>query len=304
MLPTSPKTRVRKTLVAAGAAVLVAAGLPAHTAQAATGHHTLAYYQTQYSNGAYVSPLPLRGIATDVEVAAFHLNADGSVHLNDDPPGDPKFDRMWADVAALRSSGIKVHALLGGAGRGSFANLHNDFTRFYGLLRDVLRTYHFDGVDLDIEETFSLADTERLIRQLRADFGSGFTVILTPVATDLAGTSSFSGGFSYRQLEQDLGGQISWYTGQFYCGWGSLRSTASYDAIVRNGFSPSRVLTGAVTNPANCSGYVEPSRLASTLRKLVAKYPGFGGAAGWEYFNGLPGPASWYATVRDAMGGS
>lgn len=294
--------------MAAGAAVLVAIGLPAPAAHAAS-HHTLAYYQTQYTNGAYVSPLPLRGIATDVEVAAFHLNNDGSVHLNDDPPSAPKFDQMWADIAELRSSGIKIHALLGGAGRGSFANLHNDFPRFYGLLKDVLRTYRFDGVDLDIEETFSLADTKRLISQLRADFGPGFTVILTPVATDLAGTSSYSGGFSYRQLEREIGSQISWYTGQFYCGWGSLRSTGGYDAIVRNGFSPSRVLTGAVTNPANCSGYVDPARLATTLKRLVNKYPTFGGAAGWEYFNSVPvsghgtGPASWYANVADAMGG-
>jgi hypothetical protein len=296
--------RTGGALLAAGALALAGVA-PAHSA--APAHHVLAYYQTQYSNNAYVSPLPLQGIATDVEVAAFHLNGDGTIHLNDDPPSASKFTRMWADIATLQASGIKAEALLGGAAQGSFANLHSDFAKYYKLLHDTVQTYHLDGVDLDIEETFSLADTEKLINQLHTDFGAGFVVTLTPVATDLSGSSSFSGGFSYPQLEADMGSKVSWYTAQFYCGWGDLSSTSGYDAVVAAGFSPSRVVAGTVTNAANCSGYVDPAQLASTLSALVGKYPGFGGAAGWEYFNAVPvggtGPASWYANAANAMGG-
>ncbi|MEV6108674.1 glycosyl hydrolase family 18 protein [Streptomyces sp. NPDC051940] len=302
--------RAWKAAVAAGATTLAAlAGLlspAAHAAgTAAAEHRTLAYYQTQYQDGVYVSPLPLKDIATHIEVAALHLNGDGSVHLNDHPPTDPRYDRMWTDIAELQASGTKSLVLLGGAAPGTYTNLHKDFPRYYGLLKETLQRHGFDGVDLDIEERFSLADTERLIRQLRADFGDGFIITLTPVASDLSGGSRFSGGFSYKRLEQDLASDIDWYTGQFYCGWGSLGSTSGYDAIVANGFSPSRVLTGALTNPANCSGYVDPGTLASTLRSLVAAYPTFAGAAGWEYFNAVPvngtGPASWYANVAGAM---
>lgn len=320
--------RSGRALLAAGALALAGlAGMaPAHAAAetAATAHptaasshhrataeagarHVLAYYQTQYSDNTYVSPLPLKGIATDVEVAAFHLNSDGTIHLNDDPPSAAKFDRMWSDVAALQASGVKVEALLGGAAQGSYANLHQDFTRYYTLLHDTVQTYHLDGVDLDIEETFSLADTEKLIDQLHTDFGAGFIVTLTPVATDLSGSSSFSGGFSYRQLESDMGSKVSWYTAQFYCGWGDLSGTGDYDAVVAAGFAPSRVVAGTVTNSANCSGYVDPGTLAGTLSRLTASYPDFAGAAGWEYFNAVPvngtGPASWYAAVAAAMGG-
>ncbi|GGP33344.1 ricin-type beta-trefoil lectin domain protein [Streptomyces melanogenes] len=314
MSPTPSSPRAWKAVLAAGATTLALAAtgaLPGSAAQAATPtRHTLAYYQTQYSNNAYVSPLPLKGIATDIEVAAFHLNDDGSVHLNDDPPSAAKFTQMWADIATLQASGVKAQALLGGAGTGSFANLHKDFPKYYGLLKNTLQTYKLDGVDLDIEETFSLADTERLVNQLRADFGSSFLITLTPVATDLSGSSSFSGGFSYKQLEAEVGSKISWYTGQFYCGWGSLGGTSGYDAVIANGFSPSRVLAGTVTNAANCSGYVTPATLAGTLKSLVGKYPSFGGGAGWEYFNAVPvsahgtGPASWYANMAAAMGGT
>lgn len=298
---------VALVLAALGAVPVSAAARSAPQPAAASPGRVVAYYQTQYSGGSYVSPAPLGGIASDVEVAAFHLNGDGTVHLNDDPPSDPKFDTMWSDLAALQSQGVRVEAMLGGAGTGSYANLHNDFNTYYNLLKSTLQTYHFDGVDLDIEETFSLADTEHLIEQLRTDFGSGFTITLAPVATDLTGASQFSGGFDYRQLEAAEGSRISWYNAQFYCGWGSLASTSDYDSVVNGGtFAASRVVAGTVTNSANCSGYVDPSALASTVRSLTAEHPDLGGVAGWEYFNAVGvnggGPASWYQNVKTAMG--
>ena len=285
---------------------LTAAALTVGTAHATASHNVVAYYQTQYDNGSYVSPTPLGGIATDIEVAAFHLNSDGTIHLNDDPPSDPKFDQMWSDLAALQQQGVRVEAMLGGAAQGSYANLHNDFTTYYGLLKSTIQTYHLDGVDLDIEETFSLSDTEHLITQLHSDFGAGFVVTLAPVATDLSGGSQFSGGFDYRTLDSDMGDQISWYNTQFYCGWGSLQDTSGYDAVIANGFAPSKVVAGTVTNPANCSGYVDPGTLASTVSSLVGEHPDFGGVAGWEYFNSTGvnggGPESWYQNVKTAQG--
>ncbi|MCC9310306.1 chitinase [Kitasatospora sp. RB6PN24] len=278
---------------------------PDHSRPATPAHHVVAYYQTQYDNGGYVSPLPLRGAATDVDVAAFHLNAGSTITLNDDPPSAAKYNRMWQDLAALQQSGLKVEAMLGGAARGSYADLHDSFATYYPQLRDTLRAHHFNGVDLDIEETFSLADTEHLIKQLHADFGSGFIVNLAPVASDLSGSSEFSGGFDYSRLDRDMGSRISWYNAQFYCGWGDLSSTGDYEAVVANGFAPSRVVAGAVTNSANCDGYVDPATLDSTLTALTGEYPGFGGVAGWEYFNAVPvggsGPASWYAAASGAM---
>jgi chitinase len=294
------------------AAVLACVTGMAGTASATAGPrisasaHVVAYYQTQYSGGTYVSPSPLRGIATDIEVAAFHLNGDGTVHLNDDPPSDPKFNSMWSDLASLQQSGVRVEAMLGGAAQGSYANLHNDFNTYYGLLKNTLQTYHFNGIDLDIEESFSLGDTEHLISQLRSDFGSGFVITLAPVASDLSGGSAFSGGFSYRQLENDMGSQINWYNAQFYCGWGDLSGTSGYDSVLANGFSASKVVAGTVTNPGNCSGYVDPGTLANTVRSLTAEHSDFGGVAGWEYFNAIGvnggGPESWYQNVRNAMG--
>jgi len=82
------------------------------------------YYQTQYSNGLYVSLSPIlhtlnpntgKPWVTDVLVAAFHLGYDSNnapyIHLNDNPPGDPMFDVMWPQVAKtmyLRMEFMKI----------------------------------------------------------------------------------------------------------------------------------------------------------------------------------------------------
>ncbi|MFJ7274115.1 glycosyl hydrolase family 18 protein [Kitasatospora sp. NPDC098663] len=264
----------------------------------------VAYY-TSHSD-----PLPLKGVVTDLDVGTFRIK-DGAVIMNTTLPSDSANDEVWKNIAALQKAGIRTEAMLGGWGEGTFSALHNDFDNVYPKVRDLLKTYKFDGIDIDIEESFPLADTEQLIKKLRADFGSAFLITMSPVASDLAGNTSFSGGFKYADLEKELGSQISWYNAQFYCGWGTLDDTGGYDAIVDNGFDPSRVVAGTITNPKNCPdehGYVQPDTLHTTLGKLAAKYPGFAGVAGWEYFNAVSANtnaddhASWYAAARKAVG--
>jgi hypothetical protein len=293
------------------ALLLLPLGFTSGPAQAATGKRVVVYYQTQYNGTTYVSPLGLTdnntGV-TDLLVGALHLDTNSVVHLNDDPPGASKFDQMWRDLAAMQAKGVHVSVMVGGAAQGTFGRLDTDFATYYPLLKNVITTYHLDGVDLDVEETMSLAGIERLIDQLRTDFGSGFVITLAPVAPALSGGGNLS-GFSYDSLVRDRGSSISWFNAQFYCGWGSLADTNDYDAIINHGLvTPDEVVAGALTNSANCgSGYVPLATLKSTLSSLVAKYPNFGGVAGWEYFNSDPGgtaaPWQWAAEMTSAMSG-
>jgi len=304
--------------LAAGLLALTASAGPAASApppaperdQAAT-HRVLAFYQTIYETGSdgvrrYVDPKPLLGSVTDVNVGAIHLNGDASLTVNDIPADHPELGVMWDDLATMQDQGVTVSAFLGGAAPGTYRYLREDFDRFYPVLRDFLRTYGLDGVDLDIEETFSLADTIHLVETLRADFGPDFVITLTPVATDMAGRSNFSGGFSYAELESRAGSLIDGYNTQFYCGWGDLRTTTVYDQILANGFTPDRVVAGTVTNPANCGGYVDWPTFDATVGSLVEQHPDFGGVFGWEYFNSVGydggGRESWFAHVADVVG--
>jgi chitinase len=292
---------------------LVLSLVVAPAANAATGKRVILYYQTQYNGSTYVSPLGLTrnntGI-TQVIVGAVHLNQIGGpfapVHLNDNPPSDPRFKQMWADLKTMQGQGVKVLAMVGGAAPGSFTRLDQEFSRYYPLLRDMIRTYGLNGVDLDVEERMSLAGVERVIDALRSDFGSGFLVTLAPVATALSGGGNLS-GFNYEQLYRDRGGSIAWFNAQMYNGWGSVANTSSYDRIINRHLIPAaKVVAGALTNPANGgSGYVAPGTLQSTIRSLLAKYPAFGGVDGWEYFNSMPGgtaaPWQWASAVSSAM---
>lgn len=304
--------------LAAGLLALTAAAGPATSAPkhdpkpepAAASHRVLAFYQTIYETGSdgvrrYVDPKPLLGSVTDVNVGAIHLNANASLTVNDIPANHPELGVMWDDLATMQDQGVTVSAFVGGAAPGTYRYLREDFDRFYPVLRDFLRTYGLDGVDLDIEETFSLADTIRLVDRLRADFGPDFVITLTPVATDMAGRTRFSGGFSYAELERRAGDRIDWYNTQFYCGWGDLRTTTVYDQILANGFTPGRVVAGTVTNPANCSGYVDWPTFDATVGTLAARHPDFGGVFGWEYFNSVGyaggGRASWFAHAADVV---
>jgi chitinase len=311
----STRFRALRRLAGAAAACVTAAGTMALTtgtaAHAAGTHRVVVYYQTQYSNGTYVSPLGLTdndtGV-TDVEVGAIHLDANSVVHLNDTPPSDPSFTQMWSDLAAMQAKGVRVNAMVGGAAQGSFQRLDTDFATYYPLLRNLVTTYHLNGLDLDVEESMSLPGIERLIDQLRTDFGSSFVITLAPVVPDLNGGSGLS-GFNYDDLYRDRGSSISWFNTQFYCGWGDLSGTSDYDSIIAHGTVPaSKVVAGVLTNPANCgSGYVDVGTLSNTLKSLIAEYPDMGGVSGWEYFNSLPGdtgaPWKWAAAVNAAMNG-
>jgi len=279
-------------------------------AQAST-HRVIYYYQTltdltpviQNLNPATGKPYP-----THINLGAFHLGpqSDGTLmHLNDYPPDNPIFAKPWQQLKQLQGMGVKLHMLLGGAACCSFQSLFSDWNRLYPVLKQTLQQYHFDGIDLDIEESVALTDVQRLIDQLSADFGSSFAITLAPVASDLTGGGGLS-GFDYKDLyNSPQGARIAWFNTQFYSGFGSLSSTSDYDRAVRNGFPADKIVAGMLSNPANGGGYVNINTAASTVKQLARKYSNFGGVFAWEYFNSLPGgtahPEQWSILMTQSM---
>ncbi|KAK4035105.1 glycoside hydrolase [Parachaetomium inaequale] len=274
------------------------------------------YYQTTHdAAGRPISLLPLinkQHIAlTHLIVGAFHVHANGTLHLNDHPPSHPRYDTLWTETRILQSAGVKILGMVGGAARGSFTphtldggNGNTTFTtaaafeRAYALLRDAIDAHDLDGVDLDVEEPMSQRGIARLVRRLRADFGPRFVVSLAPVATALLGGGGRDGGrgggnlsgFSYAALEKQVGrGQVGFYNAQFYNGFGGVRDTALFDKIVAAGWEAGRVVIGQLTSPANGAGFVGHAQLGRTVAALRRRYGEIGGVVGWEYFNGVPG---------------
>jgi chitinase len=194
---------------------------------------------------------------TAINLSSFHFgfNADGSpyIHLNDNDPNDPMYNNLWPQMQQAQAAGVKVIAMLGGAGK-AYGQLFNHYNVFYPMWVKMLQTYGFDGVDLDVEEPVTIANLQLFINDLRRDFPTNFLITAAPVALALkTGFDPIAGGINWATVK----GQIDWFNVQFYSGWGSLGDIADYVSIVNQGYSPNQILGGALTNPADGgSGYV------------------------------------------------
>ncbi|KAJ7496900.1 endo-beta-N-acetylglucosaminidase, partial [Mycena latifolia] len=279
------------------------------------GHRVAVYYQTQYDSsmasnspyGHYVSPLPLLTFITHIFLAAFHINSDKSVHLNNDLPSAPMFTQMWQDLGQMQEQGVKVIGMLGGAAPGTYTLLTAaNFDTYYPILANYISEFNLDGMDLDVEQSTSLSVITNLITRLKADFGDDFIITLAPVATAMTEGSNLS-GFDYITLEQQMGSQISWYNAQFYSGFGTLFPDTQYINIVNfgSGLDPNRLVASVLTSPANGNGYISPDEVVSSVQDLSARYGfNFGGINGWEYFNSNPNrtePWVWAEMMAAAM---
>lgn len=277
----------------------------------------VSYVQTFHNpDGSDISILPFlqdKTRVTHVILAAVHLNADpGDINLNDNPPNDSYYDFLWPPVEMLQQGGIKVMMMLGGAAPGSYPRLAGNetevglltcstlrgltpiqFESYYQPLLAIIRNYSIDGLDLDIEEAVDMSVPLRLLQRLNEDMGEDFILTMAPVASDLTPAMVGLSGFSYQELDaaardpnRPNGYLVNFFNAQFYNGFGDDNNQVWYDVIMANGWSPSRVLIGALDNSADGgSGFTKLSTLQSVCGQLRANYPDFGGIVGWEYFN-------------------
>lgn len=89
------------------------------------------YVQTfhdQNGNPLTLTPLLDNGSGvTHVILSSIHLGATaGSIALNDNNFGDAYYDQIWKDVKTLQAAGVKVMAMIGGAGDQSFNRLNSN----------------------------------------------------------------------------------------------------------------------------------------------------------------------------------
>ncbi|KAK3191821.1 hypothetical protein K4F52_002247 [Lecanicillium sp. MT-2017a] len=275
----------------------------------------IVYFQTTHDSrtGRPISMLPLineKGIAlTHLIVCSLHINRDSVVHLNDYPPSDPRFYTLWNETVSMKNAGVKVMGMVGGAAAGSFDSTTLDgdedtFEKYYGQLRDVIKNFGLEGMDLDVEQRMSQAGITRLVSHLRKDFGTDFTITLAPVASALFNGGNLS-GFDYKTLQETNGDDIAFYNAQFYSGFGSMSSPRDYRRAVSNGFSPSKVVAGQLTSPSNGYGYIPYEKLNATVISLRDDYGQIGGVMGWEYFNSKPGdtaePWKWAQIMTEIL---
>jgi len=128
---------------------------------------------------------------------ALAIDSDGSMKSNLDPSAKQNFnsDRLEAIVPAAHANDTYILFSVGGAGNGpefSEAIRPENHQRFFSTIKNIITTYGFDGVDIDMEPIRSSDEQNyrEFIKGLRAELeeittNAGNRPLLTAAAIDL-----------------------------------------------------------------------------------------------------------------------
>ena len=218
------------------------------------------------------------------------------IHLNNNYPTSPLFDKVWEDLQKLYFNGVTIMCMVGGAG-GAYHSLFSDFETYYPMLKEFLKEKKFiTGIDLDIEESVNIKDVKKLINCLVKDFGEDFTITMAPVAGSLMNDnpSGFS-SINYKDLYKSLEGRaIKWFNVQAY----GCYNYETYDKIIKNNYPPEKIVFGMISGDFSDNNF---SEALNEIKKIKDKYPDMAGCDVWEMINAPPDsddPSKWALEIK------
>ncbi|MET9763859.1 glycoside hydrolase family 18 protein [Streptomyces sp. NPDC006372] len=297
------------------AAVTGTTNTPSGPGPALPKHAVTGYWQN-FDNGATVQKLADVQPQYDIIAVAFAdaTSTPGTVTFNLDSAGLGGYtvDQFKADIRAKQAAGKKVVVSVGGE-RGTVAvNDSASAANFANSVYSLMRTYGFDGVDIDLENGLNATYMTQALRSLSAKAGSSLIITMAPQTIDMQSTSN-----SYFQTALNIKDILTVVNMQYYnsgsmlgCD-GKVYSQGSVDFLtalaciqLEGGLAPSQVGLGlpASTRGAG-SGYVSPSVVNNALDCLAKgtncgafkpprTYPGLRGAMTWS--------TNWDATAGNA----
>ncbi|MFF9114586.1 chitinase [Streptomyces massasporeus] len=277
--------------------------------------HAVTGYWQNFDNGATVQKLSDVQSQYDIIAVAFAdaTSTPGAVTFTLDSAGLGGYtvDQFKADIRAKQAAGKKVIVSVGGE-RGTVAvNDAASATNFANSVYSVMRTYGFDGVDIDLENGLNATYMTQALRSLSAKAGSSLIITMAPQTIDMQSTSN-----SYFQTALNIKDILTVVNMQYYnsgsmlgCD-GKVYSQGSVDFLtalaciqLEGGLAPSQVGLGlpASTRGAG-SGYVSPTVVNNALDCLT-KGTGCGSFKPPRTYPGLRGAMTW-STNWDATAGN
>jgi hypothetical protein len=247
------------------------------------------YYQTFTDlNPVLVTNTPV----THIHLSSVHFgnNSDGSpyIHINDNDPNDPIFNKMWQQIDEAHKLGIKIILMIGGAG-GAFNDLFNNYDTYFNMLVDTIKQHpQICGVDLDIEEGVKLSNIQKLMDDLIHQFGDSFLFSFAPLPESLESDTPGMGGFIYKDLYNSPQGK---YIDYFNCQVYGDFSATHFVNMVNNGYPANKIVMGMISGQ-------DFNNVLSVLTHIKDSYTDMGGTFVWEYFNA---PSDWHGQVYNAL---
>ncbi|WUJ74451.1 glycoside hydrolase family 18 protein [Kribbella soli] len=278
--------------------------------------HVLTGYWQNFNNGATVQKISDVPAAYDLIAVAF-ADADssrpGAITFNLDSAGLGGYTvaQFKADIAAKQAAGKKVILSVGGQNGTISVADPTAASNFASSALSVLRTYGFDGIDIDLENGVNAQYMGQALRSLQSQFGSGLVITMAPQTIDMQSTS-----FEYFKLALAIKDILTIVNVQYYnsgsmngCD-GQVYSQGSVDFItaqacimLQGGLRPDQVGLGLpASSRAAGSGYVSPTVVNNALDCLT-KGTGCGNYRPSSPWPSLRGAMTW-STNWDAANGN
>jgi chitinase len=267
-------------------------------------------YWHNFTNGSTALRLNTINANYDLIVVAF-TNTDpgkpGGVTFGIDPTlssalGGYSQDAFIGDITMLHAQGKKVIVSVGGQNSSVSVNSADTATNFANSIYELMKTYGFDGVDIDLEQGINATYMTSALRQLSTLAGANLIITLAPQTLDMQ-----SAGHDYFQLALNIKDILTVVNTQFYnsgtmlgCD-GKVYAQGTVDFLtaqaciqLQGGLRPDQVGLGLpATTSAAGSGYVAPSIVNAALSCLSAgkdcgsfkpstTYPDIRGAMTWS----------------------
>jgi len=208
-----------------------------------------------------------------------------------------------ADLQTLHGRGKKVILSVGGeAGRVSVGDA-TSATNFSNSMFNLIQSYGFDGVDIDLENGLNPTFMGQALRSLRSRVGSGLVITMAPQTIDMQNPT-----VSYFKLALDIRDILTVVHTQYYNSGSMLgcdQSLAYSQGTVNfmtalaclqleNGLRPDQVALGLPAGPGAAGGGVVAPSLVNQALDCLARatncgsfrpprtYPGIRGAMTWS----------------------
>ncbi|NUR99858.1 MAG: chitinase [Kribbellaceae bacterium] len=278
--------------------------------------HVLTGYWQNFNNGATVQKISDVPAAYDLIAVAF-ADADasraGAITFNLDSAGLGGYTvaQFKADIAAKQAAGKKVILSVGGQNGTISVADPTAAANFASSALSMLRTYGFDGIDIDLENGVNAQYMGQALRSLQSQFGSGLVITMAPQTIDMQGTSTeyFKLALAIKDIltivnvQYYNSGSMNGCNGQVYSQGSVDFITAQACIMLQNGLRPDQVGLGLpASSQAAGSGYVSPTVVNNALDCLT-KGTGCGAYKPSSPWPSLRGAMTW-STNWDATNGN
>jgi chitinase len=270
--------------------------------------HLLTGYWQNFTNGA--TPLRLSAVPTTYDIIAVAFadanpSLPGAVTFNVDSGlstalGGYTNAQLRADITTLHSRNQRVILSVGGEKGTVSVGSSTAATNFANSIADLISSFGFDGVDIDLENGLNPTFMEQALRSVRSRVGSGLIITMAPQTIDMQST-----GAGYFSLALNIRDILTIVHTQYYNSGGMLgcdqmfaytQGTVNFMTALaciqlQSALRPDQVALGLPASPSAAGGgYVSPTVVNNALSCL---------AAGTNCGTFVP-PARWPA-IRGAM---